>query len=120
MKKILIIDDDRNLQKTISGILRKEGYNVISAVDGMQGVMFAHRNSPDLVILDYSMPAGDGLSVAHKIKLSVKTQDTPIVVYSGRHIEELREELLPEGITEFVQKPDMEELLKKINAFLKE
>ncbi len=118
MKKILIVDDSKTVLQVLRARLAEKGYSVLAAMDGMQGVMFAHRNEPDLIVLDYKMPAGDGSTVAQKIKLSAKTQDIPVVVFSAENMEELKPKLLAQGIVHFVKKPDIDGLISTIESLL--
>ncbi len=120
MKKILIVDDSQTIAHTLRKVLTEKGYNVSIAFDGMQGVMFAHRNEPDLIILDYKMPAGDGASVADKIRLSVKTQHIPIIVFSAEDMEKIKPKLQATGISNVIQKPRVEELILKVKEILGE
>jgi DNA-binding response OmpR family regulator len=78
-KKILIVDDERDIVKVLVIRLESSGYEVISAFDGAQGVFMAHKENPDLIILDIRMPAGDGFSVAERLKRSSHTWTIPII-----------------------------------------
>ena len=78
-KKILIVDDERDIVKVLVIRLESSGYEVISAFDGAQGVFMAHKEQPDLIILDIRMPAGDGFSVAERLKRSTHTWTIPII-----------------------------------------
>lgn len=89
-KKILHIEDDRNVFMLVKMILEKTGHKVISAVDAMQGMMLARQHQPDLLILDIMMPAGGGLSVLERIRTLSTTLHIPILVYTATPIEELK------------------------------
>ena len=65
--KILIVDDDEDLIQSLSLRLRNEGYDVVSATDGYQGLEKARIEKPDLLILDVRMPAGDGFSIQERL-----------------------------------------------------
>src|SRR4030042_6507197 len=82
-KKILIVDDERDIVKVLVIRLESSGYEVISAFDGAQGVFMAHKENPDLIILDIRMPAGDGFSVAEKLKESTDTFTIPVIFLTG-------------------------------------
>ena len=120
MKKILVVDDSPTITNMLRSKLSEAGYNVIAAFDGMQGVMFAHRNEPDLIILDYKMPAGDGASVADKIRLSSKTQHIPIIVFSAEDMDKIISTLQSKGINHFVKKPDVDALLVNVKEIVGE
>ena len=82
-KKILIVDDERDIVKALMIRLQSNGYDVIAAFDGAQGLFMANKEIPDLVILDIRMPAGDGFSVAEKLKESDRTDQIPIIFLTG-------------------------------------
>ena len=74
-KKILIVDDERDIVKALMIRLKGAGYDVVTAFDGAQAIFMAHKEKPDLIILDIRMPAGDGFSVAEKLKGSTTDLD---------------------------------------------
>ena len=107
---ILIVDDDKDFCKTLAEILTAAGYECKFAHDGVSGVAVAHRVKPDAIVLDIKMPAGDGLSVYNRLKLSIHTRDIPLVFISGYYQGEIKGEL-------FIRKPfDPDELI----AYLKD
>ncbi len=112
--KILLVDDDRDFCRTLSEILNSAGYEVGLAHDGIEAVSVAHQMNPDLIVLDIKMPAGDGLSVYHRLKLSSYTRDIPLVFVSGYYQGEIRGEL-------FIRKPfDPDELIRHLKEVLAE
>src|SRR5512136_1732309 len=82
-KKILIVDDERDIVKALMIRLQGAGYHVVTAFDGAQGVFMAHKEKPDLILLDIRMPAGDGFSVAQRLKRSSHTWTIPIIFLTG-------------------------------------
>jgi len=82
-RKILVVDDDKTMLQLLGAILRANGYEVITALDGAQAVMRAHKDKPDLILLDLMMPAGDGLSVCRKLHMSTNTNHIPIIVITA-------------------------------------
>ena len=118
-KKILIVDDERDIVKALTIRLQSNGYNTVAAFDGAQGVFMAYKERPKLIILDIRMPAGDGFSVAEKLKESKRTSGIPIIFVSGspeRNAEEKAREL---GASFFIKKPyDPEELLDAVRRAL--
>jgi two-component system response regulator VicR len=118
-KKILIVDDERDIVKALTIRLQSNGYNTVAAFDGAQGVFMAYKERPKLIILDIRMPAGDGFSVAEKLKESKRTSGIPIIFVSGspeRNAEEKAREL---GARFFIKKPyDPEELLDAVRRAL--
>ena len=104
-KKILIVDDDEALVRILSVNLAIEGYEVFAAFDGMSAVMSAHKIKPDLIILDVRMPAGDGVSVGERLKLSTKTFTIPIIILIALPKEDVVEKGLQAGVMHCFAKP---------------
>ncbi len=86
-KRILVVDDDPTIHALLRAYLQKD-YDVLSAQDGLQGLMMAKQAKPDLVILDVQMPAGGGSSVFEKLKIMTDTCTLPILVLTGSTPEE--------------------------------
>ena len=118
-KRILIVDDERDIVKALTIRLQTSGYEVVYAFDGAQGVFMAHKEKPDLVILDIRMPAGDGFSVAHRLGKSIHTFNIPIIFLTGspeKNSEQRAQEL---GARFYIKKPyDPEELLDAVKRAL--
>jgi CheY-like chemotaxis protein len=112
-KTILIADDDPEMVRALSIQLKRAGYEVLSALDGLQAVMIVNKSAPDLVILDMRMPAGGGVSVLEKLGGSAQTMDVPVIVLTSfKNMKERAEQL---GAFRFFVKPhDSDELLKAI------
>ncbi len=81
---ILVVDDEPDLVEIVRFRLEKEGYNVLSAGDGREGLAAAIEKSPDLVILDVMMPGLDGFEVLFQMKNNPKTKDTPVVMLTAK------------------------------------
>lgn len=79
MPKILIVDDDENITKALRIRLEKAKYEVVVGHDGVSGMRLAVQEQPDLILLDISMPAGNGFSLARKLRDHDSTLDTPII-----------------------------------------
>ena len=80
MATILVVEDELDVQKVVAKRLSSRGFTVECASDGYQAVQKAHKLAPDLIVLDLQLPAGDGLGVLRKIRLSDTTRKTRIVV----------------------------------------
>jgi DNA-binding response OmpR family regulator len=118
-KKILIVDDERDIVKALMIRLKANGYDVVAAFDGAQGVFMAHKEKPDLVILDIRMPAGDGFSVAERLKRSTNTFTIPIIFLTGSPEKNSEERAAKAGARFYIKKPyDAEELLDAIRRAL--
>ncbi|MEW6374688.1 MAG: response regulator transcription factor [Thermodesulfobacteriota bacterium] len=114
-KKILIVDDERDIVKALMIRLQSNGYEVVAAFDGAQGVFMAHKEKPDLIILDIRMPAGDGFSVAERLKRSMHTFTIPIIFLTGSPEENAEGRAMELGARFYIKKPyDPEELLDAV------
>jgi DNA-binding response OmpR family regulator len=118
-KRILIVDDERDIVKALMIRLRSSGYDVITAFDGAQGVFMANKEIPDLVILDIRMPAGDGFSVVEKLKGSNRTHRIPVIILTGSPETNAEEKAMGLGARFYIKKPyDPEELLDAVKRAL--
>lgn len=119
MKKILIIEDDRALLKTLTASLETENFKVISASDGESGLQLACEEKADLIILDMVLPSLSGLDVCRRIR--EKSIRTPIIILSGQKKEEIDKVLgLEVGADDYITKPfGTKELLARIRAVLR-
>ncbi len=118
-KKILIVDDERDIVKALMIRLQGAGYEVVTAFDGAQGVFVAHKEKPDLIILDIRMPAGNGFSVAQRLKRSVHTFTIPVIFLTGSPEKNSEAKAMALGARFYVKKPyDPEELLDAIKRAL--
>ena len=117
--KVLIIDDDEQFTLLLAGHLRSAGYPSVTAVDAMQGFMFAQRESPGLILLDINMPAGGGLSLLGRLVKSVRTQLIPVIVVTARAEPEIEAQTRATGAVGFLHKPvDRDTLLAAVAAAL--
>ena len=118
-KKILIVDDERDIVKGLMIRLQGAGYDVVTAFDGAQGVFMAHKEKPDLIILDIRMPAGDGFSVAQRLRRSTHTFTIPVIFLTGSPEASSEEKTRALGARFYIKKPyDPEELLDAIKRAL--
>lgn len=83
MKKILFIEDESALQKSLGELLRKKGYEVISALDGEAGLKLAKETNPDLILLDLILPKIHGLKILEQLKSMAETKDIPVIVLTN-------------------------------------
>ena len=114
-KKILIVDDERDIVKALKIRLQHNAYDVVVAFDGAQGIFMAHKEKPSLIILDIRMPAGDGVSVAEKLKQSNQTERIPIIFLTGSPERNAEERAMELGARFYIKKPyDPEELLEAV------
>ena len=78
-KKILIVDDETRIRELLELRLSSEGYEVIQAKDGEEGVMMAKKHLPDLILMDVMMPKMDGSEAVEELKEDAATQDIPVI-----------------------------------------
>ncbi|MGD0596480.1 MAG: response regulator transcription factor [Sedimentisphaerales bacterium] len=119
MATILVVEDELDVQKVVAKRLTSRGFTVHCASDGYQAVEKAHKVAPDLIVLDLQLPAGDGLSVLRKLRISDSTKKTRIVVLTGMTNELIKQSVLTEGVDAYLQKPyDSQVLLDTIDKIL--
>ncbi len=118
-KKILVIEDDKTIQLLLKVVLERGGYQVSSALDGMQGLMLARSTKPDLIILDMMMPAGGGSSLLTRVRQMTDTFAIPIVVYSSLAEDEVKKQLsTTENITILGKTTPPAELLAAVQRIM--
>jgi len=117
-KKLLIVEDDLKIALALAIRFKSAGYQVMTAHDAMMGVSAAVKDPPDLVILDISMPAGNGFDVAERIQ-ALMPNHTAIIFLTASKDPGLREKAVEIGAAGFFEKPyDAEKLLAAIKRSL--
>ena len=120
-KKILVVDDSRTSLFLEQTILRKGSYQVVTALDGEEGVRKAHSENPDLVLMDVVMPKMDGFQALRKLRQDPATQSIPVIMVTTRGEGLNVETGFADGCNDYVTKPvDALELLTKIKSCLHE
>ncbi len=115
--KILVVDDDALLRKSLKYRLEQEGYDVITAESGEQALIFARRDHPELVLLDIGLPDRDGLDVARVMQ---REMDVPIIFLTARSQETDIVVGLELGAEDYIAKPfGMRELLARLRVVLR-
>jgi len=122
MKTILFVEDEFTLQKTLGEVLTKEGYQVISALDGEIGLRMAKEKKPDLILLDLILPKMNGFEVLKKIKEDEAIKDIPIIVLTNLEGMEDIQKALELGAATYLVKANysLEEVLEKIKKTINE
>jgi DNA-binding response OmpR family regulator len=122
MKTILFIEDEATLQKTLGEVLTKEGYQVISALDGEIGLRMAKEKKPNLILLDLILPKMNGFEVLKKIKEDAEIKDIPIIVLTNLESMEDIQKALELGAATYLVKANysLEELIEKIKKTISE
>src|SRR5918999_896137 len=101
--RILVIDDEAEIRRSVRMILEYEGYDVVEASSGPEGVALAEKESPDLIFLDVKMPGRDGLEALRRIKAVNET--LPVVIISGHGTVSTAVEATKAGAFDFIEKP---------------
>ncbi|MDI6591587.1 MAG: response regulator [Patescibacteria group bacterium] len=121
MKTILFIEDESALQKTFGDLLRTEGYEMISALDGEIGLKLAKTEKPDLILLDLILPKIHGFDVLKQLKEDPEIKEIPIIVLTNLEGIGDVEKALELGATTYLVKAQysLEEVIEKIKKVLK-
>ncbi len=119
-KKILVVEDEATLQKALNDVLSQEGYNVLSAIDGMRGLEMITQEKPDLILLDIILPKMDGFEILKKIKEDKDTAEIPVIILTNLSDLENIQKALDLGATTYLVKADfhLEDVLKKVKEAL--
>jgi len=119
MIKILLVEDNEMNRDMLSRRLQRKGYEVLIAVDGEQGVGIAKSESPDLILMDMSLPVLDGWDATRRLKGTPATGDIPIIALTAHAMADDREKALQAGCDDYDTKPvELARLLAKIEALL--
>ncbi len=117
---ILVVEDEVAQLETLRYNLEKEGFRVVAADDGEEGVLVAREEMPDLVVLDWMLPTLSGIEVCRRLKSSSETSDIPVIMLTARGEESDRVRGLEIGADDYVVKPySMGELIARIRARLR-
>ena len=119
-KKILVIDDEEDMQKLLKMRLEQENFTVALASDGDVGVKTAEQEVPDLILLDIMMPRMDGYTCLKEIRNLPKIKDVPILMLSGKEEEKVRDLFAFQKISGYIEKPfELDDLVAKLKEILK-
>lgn len=119
-KTILVVDDEKDLLDLIEYNLKKEGFNVLKAENGEEGIAVAKANKPDLVLLDIMMPKMDGLEAVQLMRKDDDLKNTPIIFLTARSDEKTEVEGLNKGGDDYITKPiSTTKLISRIKAVLR-
>ena len=119
MAKILIVEDNDMNRDMLSRRLGRKGFDIVMAEDGAQGVDMANSESPDLILMDMSLPVLDGWEATKKIKSTESTESIPIIALTAHAMDSDREKALAAGCDDYDTKPvELPRLLDKINQLL--
>ena len=120
MKRVLVVEDDKNNMRLITKILENVGYETIKAVTGEEGVKLAIEEKPDLILMDIKLPGIDGLEATRRIRASKCDDKIPIIAITSFAMAGDREKYLNEGFTGYIEKPiDPYKVIKEIEEIWK-
>ena len=121
MPTILLVEDNEMNRDMLSRRLERKGYRVITAHDGLQGHDMAHSESPDLILMDISLPVMNGWDVTRRLKSHAATRHIPIVALTAHALATDRAKAFEAGCDEYDTKPvDFARLTQKIDGLLAE
>lgn len=118
-KKVLFIEDEPDQIKMISLRLERNGYHVVFALDGEEGLLMAAKEKPDLILADVIMPGIDGLEVCRRLRKDPATRHIPIISTTAAGMDDVERQCLSAGADDCIRKPyESADLLAKIKRLL--
>ena len=118
-KKILVIEDDPIALRLIQYTLQHEGYQVLTALNGLEGMRKAENEEPDLIILDIMLPGIDGFEVCHRLRAEPQTAQMPILMLSAKAQEIDKATGVKVGADDYLAKPaDPSEIVSRVENLL--
>ncbi len=119
MPKILLVEDNEMNRDMLSRRLQRKGYEVVMATDGEQAVAMSRSESPQLILMDMSLPVFDGWEATRRIKAAPETKAIPIIALTAHAMAGDREKSLEAGCEDYDTKPiELPRLLEKMDALL--
>lgn len=116
-RRVLLVDDDRDIVRGVGIRMRAAGYDVLVAHDGRAGMAAALRAAPDAIVLDMRMPVMDGMAVLDELRRHAETAGIPVVVLSASVVEKGKVRALELGARYFLEKPfDAPRLIEAVDA----
>jgi Response regulators consisting of a CheY-like receiver domain and a winged-helix DNA-binding domain len=119
-KKILVVEDNLDMREVLHLYLKTEGFEVVVASDGREGLYMARAERPDLIITDLHMPNLDGITLVKELRAEPAFKDTPIIVFTAFSRED-RDNAIRAGANRAVDKPaHFESLIDDVHELLEE
>ncbi|KGJ91841.1 phosphate regulon transcriptional regulator PhoB [Colwellia psychrerythraea] len=119
-RKILVVEDETPIREMISFVLDQNGFNAIEACDIEQALAKIHEPYPDLILLDWMLPGGTGVSLAKKLKQNEYTRNIPVIMLTARSDEDDKVKGFEAGVDDYVTKPfSPKELIARIKAVIR-
>lgn len=118
--KILVCDDEAHILHVVATKLKNNGYQVVTAADGEEGLELARQHKPDLVITDYQMPFLSGLELCARLRSDPATSSIPVIMLTARGFSMGEEDLKNTNVQRVLPKPfSPREVLKSVEEILK-
>jgi DNA-binding response OmpR family regulator len=117
--RILLVDDDAPLAQLVASLLTRAGCEVLTTHTGREGTKLATEKAFNLIVLDVDLPDANGLSICADLKQRHLTRSTPIVLISGRILEEDRKHGLEVGAVDYIPKPFGVEITRRLLSHIK-
>jgi two-component system, cell cycle response regulator DivK len=119
MTKILIVEDNEMNLDMLSRRLARKGYQVITAMDGSEGLQMANYEMPDLILMDMSLPGMDGWEATRHLKASPETSKIPVIALTAHAMVGDREKAMEAGCNDYDTKPvELDRLIRKMENLL--
>lgn len=116
---VMVVDDSLTMRKVLSRLLEREGYEVIVAKDGMEGIQKLQETLPDIILSDIEMPRMDGFEFSRNVRADARTAGIPIIIISSRTAEKHQNHAKELGVNAFLGKPVQDdELIAQITALV--
>jgi CheY-like chemotaxis protein len=113
-KTVMVVDDYDEVRLLTKRALESFGYRVLEASSGTEAVRLAQAESPDLILMDLSMPNMDGFATMHQLRRLLGLRDVPVIAFSAHTAKEIRDDAFAAGCREFITKPVPFERLRSV------
>lgn len=118
--RILIVEDSEDIRSLLEELLSGEGYDLVFATNGEEGLETAKKAHPDIILMDLSLPGMDGWETVYRLRQLDEFKQTPVIALTAHATRKDEERALAAGCTGYVSKPfDMEKLLDYVASFVK-
>jgi two-component system, cell cycle response regulator DivK len=119
MVKILLVEDNELNRDMLSRRLIRNGFDVALAVDGLESILLAKTEKPDLILMDMSLPVMDGWEATMKLKADADTQNIPVIALTAHAMGDDKQKAMKAGCDDYDTKPiELSRLLSKMSKFL--
>jgi DNA-binding response OmpR family regulator len=115
----LVVDDDQNIARVLTQMLRKRGFAVAAAFNGLEAIEAIKKRKPDVMLLDLKMPEMDGYQVIQKVKTTEEWKDIPIVVMTAHHIDSERIDVLKLAATQLSKPLQPEDIVNRVEELVR-